>query len=260
MKVHFGPPNDIKTIANAISLYGDNEFESITRSTIPMLSLLHHGKRTFNKIIQNIGFNNECKCHLEYTVSPRHGRGKASHTDVMLIQDSQSLAIEAKWTESMYPTVSKWIKQGTNETNRRDVLKGWIELLSERVNQQLKPIDFENMIYQMVHRAASATVAGDHSAMAYFLFNMPTVKKGASTKQINEELEILWMSLGCPEYFPFYIVEIELAPTMVYDNLKLISKGKNKEFLAEAVSATLQGRKKLFEFSKKPRIKIVGES
>ena len=52
MKLHFGNPGDIDSIANAVSRYGTKEFESPTRSTIPMLSLLIHDMAKFKAIVK----------------------------------------------------------------------------------------------------------------------------------------------------------------------------------------------------------------
>ena len=84
MNIHFGTPNLIEAIADAVPLYGRKEFESATRSTIPMLSLLMHAPDHFNEIVRQLGFPSQYDLFLEYTVRPPKGRGNASHTDVFL--------------------------------------------------------------------------------------------------------------------------------------------------------------------------------
>src|SRR5262249_6317575 len=108
MTIHFGTPSSIKTFADAMPRYGRKEFESATRSTVPMLSLLMHALDLFRDIVRGLRFPEEYDLILEYTVGPFGGRGKTSHTDVMLTSGDESLAIEAKWTEPMYPATKDW--------------------------------------------------------------------------------------------------------------------------------------------------------
>src|SRR5438046_1368623 len=107
MNLHFGTPAAIKSVAEAVPLYGGKEFESATRSTVPMLTLLMHATDLFDEIVRRLGFPGDYDLFLEYTVRPPKGRGKASHTDVMLKSGNHALAIEGKWTEPMYETVAR---------------------------------------------------------------------------------------------------------------------------------------------------------
>lgn len=110
----------------------------------------------------------------------------------------------------------------------------------------------------MIHRAASAVDTGERAAVAYFLFKMPGLDKGASTNQIQEKLREFWTLLGKPAEFPFYVVEIEIAPTDVYERVRVIASAgeKNKEAISEAVSAVLLGEDPLFEFNISNPVKI----
>ena len=84
MTIHFGAPKNIETIADALPLYSQSEFNSPTRSTIPMLTLLMHARNVFDDIVKELEFPDRYDLFLEYTAGPFRGRGKASHTDVML--------------------------------------------------------------------------------------------------------------------------------------------------------------------------------
>ena len=42
------------------------------------------------------------RSEVEFTVDPPQGRGKASHTDIMIRSGPHALAIEAKWSEALY--------------------------------------------------------------------------------------------------------------------------------------------------------------
>ena len=91
---------------------------------------------------------------FEHQVKPIRGRGKASHTDLLISWEKGAIGIEAKWTEREYETVAKWLGPKPSE-NRRRVLAGWCELLSQCSNRSIKSEDVDQMPYQLVHRAAS---------------------------------------------------------------------------------------------------------
>jgi len=124
-----------------------------------MLSLLMHAPDLFNESVRRLGFPDNYDLFLEYTVRPPKGRGKASHTDVMLRSGTHALGIEGKWTEPMYETVARWLKGGKDQANRATVLEGWLTLLQRRTTKPLQAEDFHPTIYQMVHRAAPVATA-----------------------------------------------------------------------------------------------------
>ena len=212
-----------------------------------MLSLLMHAPDLFNRILREIGFTDEYDLFLEYTVGPFGGRGKPSHTDVMLRSGQDSLAIEGKWTEPMYAAVKDWPKKGITKTkNQRAVLQGWLNVLAMRLGTTFDASHFEGVIYQMIHRAASAAFAGERPRLAYFLFKSSPDSRGARPDEIFDKLTDLWHLLREPANFPFYVVEIETEPLEAYQPLSLLAKGEDAT--AEAVCAALQDTIPLFHF------------
>jgi len=235
MTLHFGSPNRIESVADAVPRYGDGEFKSKTRSTVPMLDLLIHSRDVFDAIIREIGFPATHDLSLEYTAGPFGGRGKASHTDVMLTAGEHALAVEAKWTEPMYETVQKWL--GAGSENKRKVRDGWIVQLGQTYSAP-----FDSVIYQMLHRAASAAHAGTKAQLAYFLFESSD-PRSATAHAITAELVRLWNLLGVKK-FPFDVVEIGLQPLPAFEALPN-AKGDDTD---DAVRAALQGSAPLFTF------------
>jgi len=247
MTIHFGTPNPLKSIADTIPLYANNEFASATRSTIPMLNLLMHALPKFEQIVGEIGFPGEYDLFLEYTVGPFGGRGKASHTDVMLTAGQDSLAIEGKWTEQMYGSVKDWPKKGATKTpNQKAVLQGWLDVLGKRLGTTYDMSHFDGVVYQMIHRAASAAFVGERPRLAYFLFKPSPDPQAATPDDIYEKLTDLWRLLAKPTSFQFTVVEIETTPLEAYEPLRLLVKGK--ESTAESVCAALQDTKPLFKY------------
>jgi hypothetical protein len=236
MPIHFGRPGAINNIADAVPLYGDREFKSKTRSTVTLLDLLIHSRPVFDAIVRHVGFPEQHDLHLEYMVGPLRGKGKASHTDVMLLHGRHSLAVEAKWTEPMYETVGKWFGRGS--ANKTAVRDGWIEQLGVRYSQE-----FDSVIYQMLHRAASAAHAGTSPQLAYLLFKPSPDQRSATTEAITRELERLWGLLS-ERRFPFHVVEVGLEPLPAFNALP---KAKT-DATDDVVRYALQGDKPLFQF------------
>ncbi len=238
----------ISDIDKAIPMYGKKEFESPSRSTVPLLSWLKHEIPMLGSLLKEFGMPEACDLHLEYTVPPQQGKGVASHTDLMVRQQGHALAIEAKWTEPRYDTVSKWLQKGSNLQNRKDVLTGWLELLQKHALHELLIEDFSAAVYQMVHRAASACAAGSKPQLAYLVFKPSHDPRTANIQTISDDLTHLWSLLGSPQGFPFYVVELSLSPTAAFKAIK--PKEIGKDGTAMQVRAALSGNDPLFSFER----------
>jgi hypothetical protein len=245
MNVHYDK-EIINDIGEAVTMYGGKEFQSPTRSTVPLLSLLKHEQPMVNSLLREMGVLADCNLHLEYTVAPQQGVGVASHTDVMVISGESSLAVEAKWTEPRYDPVREWLEKGPNPLNRRDVLTGWLELLQKHSQRPLNIGDFSDIVYQMVHRAASACKAGGNPQLAYLVFKPSADPRTADMQTIYNDLTHLWNLLGNPKKFSFYLVEVHLSPTAAFDAIASLPKGN--EATNEAVRDALCNEP-LFNFS-----------
>jgi hypothetical protein len=148
------------------------------------------------------------------------------------------VAIEAKWTEPSYDTVSEWIERGQREQdqsqqsqhsqqsqqqdNREEVMAGWLELLAPHAARDLDRNDFANCVYQMVHRAASACHGTKHPQLAYCVFHQPT-NRPDDAYLIG--LQSLHAVLGTPCDFPFYFGEIQINPTEAFRSIEDLPKG-----------------------------------
>ena len=87
-----------------------------------------------------------------------------------VISDTTTFALEAKWTEGRYQSVKKWKVDTKNPDNKKAVLQGWIEYLQPYSNNQLNMNHMDNVVYQLIHRAASACARGKAPRLAYLLF------------------------------------------------------------------------------------------
>lgn len=161
-----------------IGSYPDKEFDSPTRSTIPLLEYLRSPEQCMRELHTALGLPVPRRVHLnfEHTVSPPRGSGKASQTDLMAISLPEcAIAIEAKWKEPRYEIVENWLR---DSANRRDVLRGWCKLLEQRGANPDPEGELRGLPYQMVHRAASACHVKDASScwIVYLVFE-PTASK-----------------------------------------------------------------------------------
>jgi hypothetical protein len=253
------PVADFDTL---LEKYGSREFASPFRSTVPLFSLVKDGWPLFREILLQCGLPEEADLHFEYTQDVTRGRGKASHTDLMVCADERSLAIEAKWTEPRYETVAEWLVRGSTEqpleekhdgkeitSNREEVMAGWPESIRSRV-PGLAPVgDFSNAIYQMVHRAASACERSPRPQLGYLQFKSSDVLSGNSTYWMD--LCRLHELLGHPSNFRFHLIEIDVAPTLAFVAIRHLEKGSAATDLAvrDSLLGTL-----LFEFGS-PKIR-----
>ena len=240
---------DREPIANSDDLpvlYPADEFASPTRSTVPLLSLLH-GTEVWRQVLVEVGMpEHQTAVHLEYTVRSPQGRGKPSHTDVMLIAGDRACAIEAKWTEPPYPTVREWLGPEPYAPNREAVLNGWLSLLQPHASRDLSFLDVENVTYQTVHRAASACAAGNSPSLAYLLFTPEPDGSPADTRHLREGLKRLAIALGSPSSFALRLIEVEVLPTSAFHRISTLPKGSRETDVM--VRAALQGPP-LFEFT-----------
>jgi hypothetical protein len=175
--------------------------------------------------------------HFEFTVQPPKGQGKPSHTDLMIQSGSRCLAIEAKWTEPIYKTVSAWLgaeledsspqNQSGQPTNREEVLAGWLALLKPHVRREVTISDFVDCVYQMVHRAASACQGLKHPQLAYVKFTPSQDARAGRHDEYMAGLELLHRVLGSPKKFLFFLVEIQIAPTEAFRSIEKLPKGES---------------------------------
>ena len=160
----------IHSIVELISCYGNHEFYSPLRSTIPLIQLIFHNPDALRQIIPDF---DSCKCVFEYETPVQKGKGLPSCTDLMIYNDNEAYCIEAKRTEPMYEKVSSWLQNGRTEhsgNNRIDVLNGWLKLINDRCTKSITVADVPDFTYQTIHRFASACKMSGNSEMDYFIF------------------------------------------------------------------------------------------
>ena len=141
--------------------HGDSEFKNLTRSTLPLRAYWNNASTVLSTIGTALGIDDLVNVQplFEYPTASATSRDKASYSDVMVVSPSTAIAVEGKWTEPRYETVSKWQIRG-NESNREKVLSHWLQLIGKKA-PELKQDAISQIPYQMIHRTASACANGD---------------------------------------------------------------------------------------------------
>jgi hypothetical protein len=239
----------------AVDCYNIKEFRSPTRSTIPLLSLLKSPNAALGELLSATGMTSSPAIHLEYTVPPPAGKGIPSHTDAMLLDGDSALAIEAKWSEPRYATVSEWLQKGGDSLNRQTVLQGWLSCLQNFSQEPLTLNNTSEVVYQMVHRAASACATVRKSKLLYLCFTPQPNGRESKVQHILDDMTTLHALLGSPLNFQFYLAAMEASPTEAFQSIAGLPKGTTST--ADRVSVALKGEP-LFDFSLRQLHTITG--
>jgi hypothetical protein len=240
-ELYFGT-KPLRQVDESLPFYGADEFKSPTRSTVPLLSLLKHGGAVWKCIADELTDDaSSIRAHLEFQVQSPGGRGKPSHTDLMLLAGEHTVAIEAKWTEPRYEIVGKW----RSTQNRREVLDGWLSLIQPFALVPLRSDNVASAVYQMVHRAASACHDGRIPKLVYLQFT-PLPDGSAQKPTLIQDLAHLHAAIGAPTAFPFWLVEVWLEHTDAFEALRFLPKGSATT--ANAVTEALRNGP-LFRFT-----------
>ncbi len=134
----------------------------------------------------------------------------------MMFTNELATAIEGKWTEPRYETVRDWL--GTEQTeNKLGVIDHWLAMIGEQIGKSLSRDDFHEVVYQMVHRAASACYSkADRVVLIYQCFGA----SGSDYKGYISDLRRLHRLLGHPESFSFFLHRCTLEPTEHFDSVR----------------------------------------
>ena len=243
--LQFGNPDPMPSASDIVHRYGPREFGSPYRSTVPLLSLLLHDRSTFEKMLGEIGVGGLAPMFLEYAVPPVRGRGKASHTDLMILNRPGCVAIEAKWTEPPYQTAGKWLAARGTE-NAKNVLSGWLGAIGTLTNRTPKIDEVSGIAYQLIHRTASAARSGLPANVVYLTFEPSPDASTASGEYYRQQMNDLWMLSGCTDHVRFHHAQVGIEPTGLGSELLGLPKG---EETAELIIAALTDTHPLFSFT-----------
>ena len=159
--------------------YGATEFASPRRSTVPLLAYWCDAESRLEQFSEALGavLSGNVSLDFEHEVPVQQGSGKPSCTDLMILSDRTSVAVEGKFTESRYDDVATWLGDPAS-ANRAEVLAGWLHLLGQCAGRTVTADDVMGLTYQLIHRAASACHPDvDSRWLAYQVFEVSAEKR-----------------------------------------------------------------------------------
>ena len=178
--------------SSLLECYGDGEFDSPTRSTIPLLELWRCPGQRMRELSDALHMvaPQDVLLDFEHLVHPPRGDGRPSQTDLMAVSGDVAIAIETKWTEPRYEEVAHWL--GSSK-NRAEVLRGWCDLLECCSGAPVRETDVRGLPYQMVHRAASACHVANVSRrwLVYIVFETTAEKRTKYLKDLTRLRDVL---------------------------------------------------------------------
>lgn len=221
---------DCADIAALCSHFTVKQLQSPTRSTVPLMDLVHNNQTEWNRLLEKLDVPVGCAVHFEFEVPSPKLRGNASQTDALFASASVLWAVEAKWTERRdRQTVTERIsKPESDGADPRVTVNGWLTYLQRFASHPLRVDDFADVIYQMVHRAASAAYASAQRSrspeLVYLHFVPSPDPYSATTEHYIAELSRLHEGLGRPGNFPFRVAEMSLQYTSTFEAIKDMDK------------------------------------
>lgn len=245
-------------IDSLIAKFGSGAFASPYRSTVPLISLVKDDYPLFDEIVRACARDAALAVHFEYQVKPAGVDANASHTDAMVYTPHAGVAVEAKWTEPRYEAVpTRFLnrvaqlsrlhpgKTAEHELAQKAVIEAWLNMLRPFSGRHIELDEASGIVYQMVHRAASAAASSQSPHLVYLHFE-PSPRKGAATaKQYMDDLRALHELIGSPSGFPFYVVSLPTKPTAAFGEIEGLPKGtKDTDLRVRRALAS----SRLFEF------------
>lgn len=223
-----------------------NKLQSPNRSTVPLLSLVEHSQPDWHSLLASLGAPPDSTVHFEYCVASPKPVGNPSQTDALLMSNSTVWAVEAKWTEPQdKQTVAKRIsKPESDGADSRTTVAGWLKYLQPFAPPGLRVDDCLEVVYQVLHRAASACAVATANQcqphVVYLHFHPSPLRSSATTRQYLTDLRRLHALLGNPGGIRFTVVEMPLTPTAAFEAIKDLDK-RAKESATQVKAALCSG-------------------
>jgi hypothetical protein len=217
-----------------LSNFKGKALRSPMRSTVPLLDMALHAESHLTSVIGKCGAEPESELRFEYEASSGSGSARPSQTDLMVLGNSRAVAIEAKWTESPYESVARRLLRRT-KLRKKDLsmealakdrkhqdteVRAWLAILQPLACESLTTAVMADVVYQMIHRAASAIATGLSPSLLYLHFDDTETEPGASSGIYKEDLARLYERLGRPPGFRFYVATQPIERTAVFRTIE----------------------------------------
>jgi hypothetical protein len=229
------PVQDAKSL---LTKFVGKALRSPMRSTVPLLDMALNARQELMAILAACGAEPESDLRFEYEVRSTSHSANASQTDLMVLGKSNAVAVEAKWTEPVYECVSKRLlrrtilRKGDNSfesvsADRRHQeaqVRAWLDKLQPLSRQTLTMIDMADVVYQVMHRAASAVATGLSPSVVYLHFEDAEIHGGANADDYKRHLDHLYVKLGRPSTLALYVVTQPIVRTQIFRSIEMLNK------------------------------------
>lgn len=225
------------------------------RSTLPLLDFWRGPERALGALSELFGDCTTVVLEFEHQTCAA-GRGKASHTDLMIRTKTMAVAVEAKSTEPRYQTVRSWLRRSTGKQphekgakdNRTVVLEGWLRMLPRTPGKQVTVDDVSDLPYQLIHRAAAACAQEAlHCVLAYHVF-------GELKAHYRNDLTLFSELLGSASRLAVWLCHTPISSDPVHERLANRWRLGERDLSDDVKAALLQGP--LFQFARTTCIQI----
>lgn len=219
--------------------------QSPYRSTVPLLSLVHRHQAQWQTLLARLGMSDVARVHFEFAVASAKPGANPSQTDAMLFAQGAVCGIEAKWTEPRYESVKTRLgRPDSDGGDPRITMEGWLRHLRPFARGELKSEGVGEVVYQVLHRAASvcatATAQELRPVLAYLHFHPSPLKSSATTEMYVEDLQRLRRAMGEPTSFSMHVVEMPLQPLPAFAAIQNLDKhsASSAKAVRSAICAT----------------------
>jgi hypothetical protein len=199
--------------------------------------MVFHARSQLNAIIKGCGADSDAELRFEYEVSSGANSAHASQTDLMVLGKVQALAVEAKWTEPAYPAVAKRLQRRTrlrkndlsaealahDREHQEAEVRAWLDRLQKFTGETLTSTGMADVVYQMIHRAASALATGLSPSLLYLHFHDIETQHRPPAVTYKADLAHLYKKLGRPPSFRFYVATQPITRTDVFRTIERLS-------------------------------------
>ena len=241
VRYRYGHPNGYAEFLSFLSSVPNAEFAKVTRSTVPLLAWWADSRRV-EKLRNLLHFGDRLEECFEYPVAascPKctvKGKGKSSFTDVIMQTVAETVAIEAKYTEKLYPTIKRWAGSPVEE-NKQLVLDHWMKCC---IGTSQKWDDYKDLVYQMVHRTASACVQAAERKTAPHVVLLLFVRHDSASKHVDTYVNAtgqLSKVLDRREPIGFHVVRVETKEGEWLERVKRESAEQRADALRDAIGS-----------------------
>lgn len=227
-----------ESVDDLLSCFKGKALRSPTRSTVPLLDMALNLPSQLLSIVAECGAEPNSDFRFEYEVLSGSETARPSQTDLMVLGGSSAVAVEAKWTESAYESVVTRLKRRTKDRKddqserakaldrvRQEAEVGaWLARLQPLTSEPLTTLSMADVVYQMIHRAASALATGLAPSLLYLHFDDAEIRQGATAEEYKADLGRLYGKLGRPRGFVFYVATQPIERTPAFRAIEGLSK------------------------------------